>query len=145
MIRDGERRRVNVTVGKRPSEEEMRRSQMFDPDAEPEDDMSPSDSEVIQESVGLQVLELTPQIARQLGAGADTRGLVIASVDQNSDAARKGLQRGDIILTANYRAMASVADLETAVRAAKAENRDAVLLRIQRRGGSPQYVAIRLR
>ncbi len=145
VIRDGERRRVNVTVGKRPSEEEMRRSQMFDPDAEPEDDMSPSDSEVIQESVGLQVLELTPQIARQLGAGSDTRGLVIASVDQNSDAARKGLQRGDIILTANYRPMTSVADLETAVRSAKAENRDAVLLRIQRRGGSPQYVAIRLR
>ena len=145
VIRNGERRRVNVTVGKRPSEEEMRRSQMFDPDAEPEDDMSPSDSEVIQDSVGLQVLELTPQIARQLGVAPDTQGLVIASVDQNSDAARKGLQRGHIILTANYRPMTSVADLENAVRSAKAENRDAVLLRIQRRGGSPQYVAIRLR
>ena len=145
VIRDGERRRLNVTVGKRPSEDEIRQSQMFDPDAEPDDDMAPSDNAVIEDSLGLQVLPLTQQIARQLGAAADTRGLVVASVDQNSDAARKGLQRGDIILTANYRPVVAVADLEDTVRAAQADDRDAVLLRVQRRGGSPQYIAVRLR
>ena len=145
LIRDGQRRTLNVTVGKRPSEEELRQRQMFDPDAEPEDDMAPSDNEVIQERLGLQVLELTPQIARQLGASSDTSGLVIASVNQNSDAARKGLQRGDIILTANYRPMVEVADLEKAIRGAEADDREAVLLRIQRRGGSPQYIAVRMR
>ena len=145
VIRDGQRRRLNVTVGKRPTEDELRQSQMFDPDAEQEDDMSPSDNVVIEESLGLQVLPLTPTIARQLGAGADTRGLVVASVDQNSDAARKGLQRGDIILTANYRAVTDVDGLESIVRSAKADNRDAVLLRVQRRGGSPSYIAVRMR
>ncbi|MCA0910531.1 Do family serine endopeptidase [Qipengyuania gaetbuli] len=144
VVRDGERRRINVTVGKRPTEEELRQSQMFDPDAEQEDDMAPSDNAVIEERLGLQVLELTPQIARQLGAGADTRGVVIASVNRNSDAARKGLQRGDIILSANYRPLTAVADLETAVRGAQAENREAVLLRVQRRGRPAQYVAVRL-
>ena len=145
VIRDGRRRNLNVTVGKRPSEDELRQNQMFDPDAEPEDDMAPSDNVMIEESLGLQVLPLTQQIARQLGASADTQGLVVASVDQNSDAARKGLQRGDIILTANYRPVVSVVDLENTVRAAKADDRDAVLLRVQRRGGSPQYIAVRLR
>ena len=145
VIRDGERRRLNVTVGKRPSEEELRQSQMFDPDAEDEDDMAPSDSEVIQDSLGLQVLQLNAQISRQLGADPDTQGLVIASVDQNSDAARKGLRRGDIILTANYRPVGEVGDLETIVRAAQSDDREAVLLRIQRRGGPPQYIAVRLR
>ena len=145
VIRDGQRRQINVTVGKRPSEEELRQSQMFDPDAEPEDDMAPSDNEVIENSLGLQVLELTPAIARQLGADADTRGLVVASVDQNSDAARKGLRRGDILLTANYNPLVEVADLEKIVRGAQSDDRDAVLLRVQRRGGSPQYIAVRLR
>ncbi|MBA4765273.1 MAG: Do family serine endopeptidase [Erythrobacter sp.] len=145
VVRDGERRRLNVTVGKRPSEEELRQSQMFDPDVESEDDMAPSDSEVLEESLGLQVLQLTPQIARQLGVGADTQGLVVASVNQNSDAARKGLRRGDIILTANYRPVLQVSELEAIVRSAQSDNRDAVLLRVQRRGGSPEYVAIRMR
>ena len=145
VIRDGQRRQINVTVGKRPSEEELRQSQMFDPDAEPEDDMAPSDNEVIENSLGLQVLELTPAIARQLGADSDTRGLVVASVDQNSDAARKGLRRGDILLTANYNPLVEVADLEKIVRGAQSDERDAVLLRVQRRGGSPQYIAVRLR
>ena len=145
VIRNGERRQINVTVGKRPTEEELRQSQMFDPDAEAEEDMTPSDSAVLEDSFGLQVMQLTPQISRQLGVGADTRGLVVAAVDQNSDAARKGLRRGDIILTANYRPVVQVSELEAIVSSAKAEGRDAVLLRVQSRGGAPRYTAIRLR
>ncbi len=145
LIRDGERKRLNVTVGKRPSEEELRQQQMFDPDSEEPDEMQPGDNAVIEEKLGLQVLPLTGQIARQLGVGADTEGLVVATVDPNSDAARKGLQRGDIILSANYRAVTGLEDLESTIGAAQSEKREAVLLRIQRRGGPPRYVAIRLR
>ncbi|WP_370031298.1 Do family serine endopeptidase [Qipengyuania mesophila] len=145
LIRDGEARRVNVTVGKRPSEEELRQQQQFNPDAEDEDPMEPDENAVIEQKLGLQVLPLTPQIARQLGAGEDTKGLVVAGVDQNADAARKGLQRGDIILTANYRAVTTLDDLENTIRTAQGENREAVLLRVQRRGRPPAYVAVRLR
>ncbi len=145
LIRDGESKRLNVTVGKRPSEEELRQQQMFDPDAEDQEDMQPGENEVIEERLGLQVLPLNDQIARQLGAGMDTQGLVVAAVDPNSDAARKGLQRGDIILTANYRAVATLEALEKTVRTAQSEDREAVLLRVQRRGRPPQYVAVRLR
>ncbi len=145
LIRDGERRRVNVTVGRRPGAEELRRQQMFDPDAEEEPDMDAPESEVIGDRLGLQVLPLTPQIARQLGVSADTRGLAISAVDPNSDAARKGLRRGDIILSVNYRELASAAALEEAIRTAQAENRNALLLRVQSRGGQPVYRAVRLR
>ena len=145
VIRDGERRRLNVTVGKRPSEDELRQSQMFDPDAEDEDDMAPSDSEVISDSLGLQVMQIRPDVARQLGADADLRGLVVTSVNQNSDAARKGLRRGDIILSANYRPVSQVSELEAAVREAQSDDRDALLLRVQRRGGNRSYIAVRLR
>ncbi|MBX7482867.1 Do family serine endopeptidase [Qipengyuania qiaonensis] len=145
LIRDGQTRRVNVTVGKRPSEEELRQQQQFDSDAEEEGSMEPGDNEVIEQKLGLQMLPLTAQIARQLGVDADTQGLVIAGVDQNSDAARKNLQRGDIILTANYRPVTTLEELENTIRSAQNENREAVLLRIQRRGRPPAYVAVRLR
>ncbi len=144
LYRNGERRTVNVTVGKRPTEEQLAEQQMFDPDAEapmPEN----GSSGVIEQSIGLQVIELTPQIASQLGASADTTGLVIAAVDPNSDAGRKGLQRGDIILTANYKAVSSLDQLEDVAKEAKSAGREAVLLRIQRRGRPATYVAVRIR
>jgi serine protease Do len=71
--------------------------------------------------------------------------VVISAVDASADAAAKGLQRGDIVLSANYKPVATTADLEAVVRQAKAENREAVLLRIQRRGQPPVYMPIRLR
>ena len=69
----------------------------------------------------------------------------MARVDPNSDAARKRLQRGDIILTANYRQVRSLDDLESIIRTAESEDREAVLLRVQRRGQPAAYVAVRLR
>ena len=147
LYRDGSRRTVRVTVGKRPTEDELRQQQQFNADGDTEDDVTSdgTDSEMVAEALGLQVLDLTPQIARQLGISVDTKGMVIGAVDPNSDAARKGLQRGDVILSANYKGVASTADLETAVKQAKEARRDAVLLRIQRRGRPAEYVAVRMR
>lgn len=145
VMRDGKPMTIKVTVGKRPSEEEMRRQQMFNPDAEPEaPEESPSNG-VIEEKLGLQVIELTPQIARQLGVGPDTRGVVVSAVDPNSDAARKGLQRGDIVFSANYGEIEDIDDLEGAISRAERDGREALLLRFQRRGGTPRFAAVRLR
>ncbi|WP_128891789.1 Do family serine endopeptidase [Erythrobacter sp. HKB08] len=146
LIRNGQSRTVNVVVGKRPTEEELARSQMFNQDSQDQDLPENMDADnVVFEKLGLQVVEMNPQIARQLGAGADTSGLAVAGVDPNSDAARKGLRRRDIILTANYQPLSSIADLEMAIREAEAAGREAVLLRFQRAGGNPVYRAVRIR
>jgi serine protease Do len=71
--------------------------------------------------------------------------VVINAVDPNSDAARKGLQRGDIVLSANNRSIATAAELEAAIREAKSASREALLLRVQRRGQPATFVPIRLR
>ncbi|BEV02619.1 Do family serine endopeptidase [Novosphingobium olei] len=154
LIRNGQRLTVQAVVGKRPSEEELA-SNTFDPDAQQDDSdnggfakpdaSKPASGAAIQQSLGIAAIPLTAQIARQLGATEDTKGVVITAVDTSGDAAAKGLQRGDIVLSANYKAVTSLADLEAVVRQAKAENREAVLLRIQRRGQPALYVPIRLR
>lgn len=148
LIRDGRRMTVTAVVGKRPSEEELAQSfEQSQPGDEDQFNRPPKQQGegLAERSLGLSVLPLTPQIARQLGVPDTTRGLVVNAVDGSSDAGSKGLQRGDIILSANYRDVANVADLEAAVRQAKAANRVAVLLRVQRRGQPATYVPIRLR
>jgi serine protease Do len=140
---------VSATVGKRPSEEELAQ-QSFDPDGadSPEDPNATPKKQgdgLAEKAMGLSLQALTPLIARQLGATEETQGLVVTVVDPSSDAGSKGLQRGDIILSANYRPVSTVAALEEAIRAAKASNRVAMLLRVQRRGQPATYVPVRLR
>jgi serine protease Do len=149
LVRQGRRMTVTALVGRRPTEEEL--AQTFDPtppgvETNPFNNPPQRQGEgVSEQALGLSVLPLTPQIARQLGMPEPTRGLVINAVDASSDAATKGLQRGDIILSANNRTVSTVADLESAVREAKAANRAALLLRVQRRGQPAMFTAIRLR
>jgi len=148
LIRNGQRLTVQTVVGKRPTEEELAK-QSFDPDAQQDEDSFAAKPQAgpsaLQTSLGVVAMPLTPQIARQLGAGEDAKGVVITAVDGSSDAAAKGLQRGDIVLSANYVNVASLADLERIVTTAKAEKREAVLLRIQRRGQPATYMPVRLR
>ena len=149
LIRDGRRTTLTVTVGKRPSEEELAQN-TFDQDQNQADDQfnkppTKQGQGVSEQSLGLSVLPLTATIARQLGVPETTRGVVVNAVDPSSDAGSKGLQRGDIVLSANYQDVATPAELETAIKAAKAQNRNAVLLRVQRRGQPATYVPIRIR
>ena len=150
LIRDGRRMTVTATVGKRPSEEEIAASNFGNPD-QPDGDQfgqqkaQPSQQGLVEKSAGVAVQALTPTIARQLGFPESTAGLVISAVDDSSDAAAKGLRRGDVILSANNRPVASSADLEAAIKSAQGGNRNALLLRVQRRGQPAIYVPVRLR
>ncbi len=147
IMRDGKRTSVNAVVGKRPTEEELAQRQMFDPDTQDDADSSQQAPEegIIEKALGMQLIPLTPAIASQLGTSAETKGLVVSAVDPSGDAGQKGLQRGDIVLSANYKAVSTRADLESIVRDARKAERSAVLLRIQRRGRPATYVPIRLR
>ncbi|MEM6909536.1 MAG: Do family serine endopeptidase [Pseudomonadota bacterium] len=146
ILRNGqERLTLTVTLGKRPPEQELaQRNQIFDPDSD--EPMNPEESDgTIEEKLGLQVLTLTPQIRRSLNLDEETVGLVIGAVDPNSDSGRKGLRRGDLILSANYEEVGTIEALLEQITAAETDNRDAVLLRIQRRNQTPRFVPVRLR
>ena len=148
LIRNGQHIALTVTVGKRPSEEELSK-QSFE--ADPQDgDNPPSQqqkdaSSAVENVLGFSVLALTPQIAMQLGVAEDLHGAVVSGVDATSDAAAKGLQRGDIVLSANYHPVNSAADIQREIHAAQAANRPAVLLQVLRRGQPTTYVPVRLK
>jgi serine protease Do len=149
LYREGQRRTVSATVGKRPTDEELAQAQMFngEPQGDDAEGNAPTgqDSGALTQNLGLQLSPMTPRYAQQLGVSADTDGLVILAVDGSSDAGQKGLQPGDIVVSANYKQVDTVAALQAIVAAAKAEKRETVLLRIQRRGRPLVYLPIRIR
>jgi serine protease Do len=149
LVRNGRNMTVTATVGKRPSEEELAAAQSFGEDQGADNPFGNSPDRqgngITEKALGLSVLPMTPQIARQLGVGDDVHGLVVNAVDPSSDAGAKGLQRGDVILSANNRTVATVVDLQNAIAAAKTSGRNAMLLRVQRGGKPATYVPIRLR
>ncbi len=75
---------------------------------------------------GLQVQNLTPDIAQQLNLPAGTQGVVVTAVAPGSIAADSGLQRGDVIQEVNRKTVSSVQQFEQAVR--QAGNQPVLLL-----------------
>jgi serine protease Do len=141
LVRNEKRMTVNATVGTRPPEEQLAAFNADGDDAVPTPDNDATEQST-RDSIGLVVQALTPQITRQLGLSQDVRGLVVGAVDPASDAAASGIQRGDIIVTANQRPVVQPADLANAVKVSVAANRP-VLLLVQRGNGPARYVGVK--
>jgi serine protease Do len=71
---------------------------------------------------------------RRLNAPPELRGVVVESIDQTSDAGQKGLRRGDVIVQAGGRPVASAAEVAAAVDQAKKAGRAGVALGVFRQG-----------
>ncbi|HTB19638.1 MAG TPA: DegQ family serine endoprotease [Bryobacteraceae bacterium] len=64
---------------------------------------------------GVDVDEITPDIAQDLKLPAGTHGVVVTSVDPASPAATTGLSRGDVIQEVNHKPVHSVAEYNQAI------------------------------
>lgn len=69
---------------------------------------------------GLDVQELTPEAAQQLGIEAK-EGLVVTNVESGSPADEAGIMSGDVILEINRQAVKKISDYEKATKAAKGD------------------------
>jgi len=146
LVRSGKTIKVTAKLGKRPSEEELAGS-TFDPDAE-DDAMGQNDdgtsAQATADALGLSVIDLTPAIARQIGVPSTQKGVVVTTVNPNSDAAQKGIRRGYLITSVNRQPVNSATELDQAINKVKRSNREAVLLQVRRGARDPQFVAVRL-
>ena len=87
---------------------------------------------------GVQVEDLTPQIARQLGVSSSTHGIVVTQVSPDSVAAQSGLQQGDVIVEVNHRQVHNTQEYQEAI---SRGSKDSALLLVNRQG-SMYYLAI---
>lgn len=150
IIRDGKPLTVNAVVGNRPSEEELANSITGGNDGDDDGDGAPGNGAPELHAgvnlLGVQVTALTPQIANTLGVNpSQVSGVVVTGVDMSSDAAAKGLQRGDIISSINRVPVRTPTQFDAQVRAAKAAGKTTLLIYITRARQGSLYFAIKLK
>jgi serine protease Do len=87
---------------------------------------------------GVEVQELTPDIAQQVNVPAGTRGVVVTNVDPSSPAA-SSLQSGDVIQEINHKPISSVSDYRQAM--ASIGKGQSVLLLVNH-GGITRYSVV---
>jgi serine protease Do len=139
IIRDGRRQTIQAIVGQRPSEEELAKQAGGEEDAAPMADEVPVAPGT---ALGLSLQTLTPQIGRAVGLPATARGVIITAVDPSSDAADKGLRRGDLIISVNRQPVTSSQGLLAAVANARRAGRTSVLLLVKRGRAPEAFIGI---
>jgi serine protease Do len=87
---------------------------------------------------GVQVQNLTPSIARDLGISKNVPGVVITSVDPSSAAAAAGLQQGDVVQEVNRKPVHDVAEYDRAL----AEVHGQSILLLISRGQATRFVVV---
>ena len=131
--RDGQTQTLKVTLGRRE-----------DAVAAATPAGQKEESGPVQKSVlGMELTELTDEIRSELGLNAGDKGVVVMTVDEDSEAFEKGLRSGDLIAEAGQQKIEGIADLEAQIDAAKEGGRRSILLLV-RRGGDPRFVALTL-
>jgi serine protease Do len=106
------------------------------------DQPRPAGSESI-EPLGLQLASLTPALRESLGIPAGVDGVVVTDVAEEGPAAAHGLRPGDVIEQVGSKPVTTPEQVASLAAAARAENRGAVLLLVNRQGDEI-FVAVKL-
>jgi len=122
VIRDGEQMNLRVQIARL---------------AEPQQSASVKTRDKGAKAFGLRAQDLTQALADELGL-EDTSGVIVTDVEPNGPADEAGIQRGDIIIELDRKAVANVADLVKKLD----DTKDSVLVLI-RRGDSTLFVPLK--
>jgi serine protease Do len=127
VLRKGKRKSLAVKLGELEKGEELAR-------AGAAGEGSASEKA---EAYGLEVQELTPEVAEQLGLD-DEDGILVTGIEPGSPAAEAGLRQGDVILQVNQEEVGRLSDFKDSL-----SESDKGALLLVRRGNIDTFVALR--
>ncbi len=122
LIRDGKQKSLHIRIGRLDDPQQVAST--------PKQDRGT-------EAFGLRAQDLTPALASELGLD-DTTGVIVTDVTPNGPAAEAGIQRGDIIIELDRKAIASVDELVSQLD----DTKESVLVLV-RRGESTLFVPLK--
>jgi serine protease Do len=134
ILRDGKRETLQVTILEQPADYGLAEAA---PQRVPEMGKQP----VGLEKLGLEVTDLSPEIADKLGYKDGEQGAVITKVEPGSRAQEAGLTRGLLIVKVDKTAVTSAESLRKAVDKASMEK--GVLLQVKTRNGDTTFVMLK--
>lgn len=115
VLRDGKRQTIDVVLGKRPEPEDIASTSEAAP--EPTADMV----------LGMAVGTLNDELREKYKIAKDVDGIVVLSVDADTNAAEKGMQEGDVITDAGQKPVRSVDDFQAQIDATAEADRKSVV------------------
>jgi len=92
--------------------------------------------------VGLRLAPITDVARQQYGLPESVEGVLVAEVARDSEAARKGIAPGDVIIEVQQTPVATPADVADRVEDAKAAGRKSALFLIQTGADMPRFVPL---
>lgn len=116
ILRDGKRRDITLELAEKT-------------DAVVASATQPRRSDV-ESGLGLELANLTPDLAQRFGIEARGGGIVVVTVQEGSPAAEADLRPGDVVRVVNRRRVASVADFSAAL--SRLDAQDPVVLLVRR-------------
>jgi serine protease Do len=128
VFRDGEEETLFVTLG-------LRNDDQLAASSSPQQPAAPT------QILGMELVGLTDQMRNDMGLEPGISGVLIRSVEPGSDAEAKALRAGDIITEAGQEPLATVAQLQERLDAAREAGRRTLLLMV-RSAGDPRFVAL---
>ena len=126
---NGQTRDVTLTLGELPIKESASAANNRQKPAPPEPN---------QPRLGIAVTELTADLAEHLDLPKDTKGVVIADIEDGSPASEAGLQVGDVIQEVNRKPIKTMADFQAEM---SKRGSDPVLMRVSHEGKT-MFVAV---
>jgi serine protease Do len=131
--REGSAKQVTVTIAQRKDEQVA--------------SLAPQQSEgqpaSTAQAMGLGLAAVTPEMRRSYNLDDSVEGVLITKVDPNSDAADKGIQPGEVVVSVGNKAVHTPQDVQARVAEAKSAGRKSVLLLVSGANG-PRYVAVEI-
>jgi serine protease Do len=113
IVRDNAKRQLQVTLGELPVETTA---------------SAPAAAEPTAAQLGFRVQDLTNDLASQLGY-ENTNGVLVAQIDQNSEAYQAGIRRGMVIRQVNRQEVSNTAEFQAAL--TSSEHPQQILLLVQ--------------
>ena len=138
VVRKGDKKTIDVLLGRREvAEKELSNTEL----AGAEGEQDPATVEF--DELGLKLGNITDEARQALGLDEDATGVLVAAVEQDSEAQEKGMQRGDLIVEVAQEPVNSIEDVERLIEQARDKSRKAVLF-TTRKGKVNSSIALRL-
>lgn len=134
LLRKGQKLTLQAVIGRLQEDADA-----DDPSKPKEQSGAPTTGQML---MGMRLAPLTDDLRKTYGLDQKVKGVVVTSVEPQSQAAQKGIKIGDVIVEASQDAVASAEDVAKSIEKVRKAGRKAVLLRVESAKGDMRFVAV---
>jgi serine protease Do len=139
ILRKGEMQNIKVTLGRLEDGERKLAAANDDQPAVTEDD-----TPAVVELMGMELRELTDALRDEFAIDENTNGVLINTVDEGSNADKKDVQSGNVIVEVAQEAVKTPQDVQEVIEKLKSDGRRNAFFMISNQMGELRFVTIRI-